>query len=206
MNSLALVVKAFGFILLLQCAASLKLILKTNQNEENQNQMIRRNLPELLQAPDVLGNYALESCTFKKGRLEGQTVNAGTDDVPRVLGFFTITSELFFGQCQLKMSEYSGIKGSLAATWTLADGVWNLNVKHLDMKLGYKNETNGMVIAGGASLVDPPLELSIPVTVSPEGALNVELPDSMLDYSLSVGAGQFREVTKWAECTGSKVA
>ena len=63
-----------------------------------------------------------------------------------------------------------------------------------------------MVIAGGASLVDPPLELSIPVTVSPEGALNVELPDSMLDYSLSVGAGQFREVTKWAECTGSKVA
>ena len=205
MNSLASVVQALSVVLLLlQCAAGLKLILKSNQNDENQ--MIRRNGPQLLQVPDVLGNYALESCTFKKGLLEGQTVTAGTDDVPRILGFFTITSDLFFGQCQLKMSEYSGIKGSLAASWTLADGVWNLDVKHLEMKLGFKNETNGLFMAGGASLVDPPLELSIPVTVSPDGALNVELQDSMLDYALTVGAGQFREVTKWAECTGSKVA
>ena len=206
MNSLALIVKFLGLISLLYHALGLKLTFKSNQNEENQNQMIRRNVPQLLQVPDVLGNYALESCTFKKGLLEGQTVSAGSDDVPRILGFFTITSELFFGQCQLKMSEYSGIKGSLAASWTLADGIWTLNVKHLDMKLGFKNETSGLLVAGGASLVDPPLEISIPVTVSPDGALNVELDDSMLDYTLSVGAGQFREVTKWAECTGSKVA
>ena len=126
--------------------------------------------------------------------------------LPRILGYFTVTPELFFGQCKLKFDEYSGIKGSLAATWTLVDGVWNLSVKSMDIGVSYKNETNGLLIAGGAKLVDPPLEISIPVTVSPNGALEVELQDSMLDYSLSLGGGEFREVTKWAECTGSKVA
>ena len=76
-NSLKM--NSFGFLVtfsffLLNCAA-LKLILQSNQNDENQ--MIR-SVPKLLQAPDVLGTYALDSCTFKKGRLEGQTVNAGT--------------------------------------------------------------------------------------------------------------------------------
>ena len=75
-NSLKM--NSFGFLVtfsffLLNCAA-LKLILQSNQNDENQ--MIR-SVPKLLQAPDVLGTYALDSCTFKKGRLEGQTVNAG---------------------------------------------------------------------------------------------------------------------------------